>query len=52
MTGFSYQVQSKDSLSDATWANVGAAVGGDNTVHTVTDTTSVKGRFYRAAVSQ
>jgi hypothetical protein len=50
MTGFTYQVQSKDHLSDATWANVGTAFVGDNTVHTVNDSTSVNGRFYRAQV--
>ena len=52
MTDFTYQVQSKDHLSDATWANVGSAVVGDNTVRTVNDNTSVNGRFYRAAVTQ
>jgi hypothetical protein len=51
MTGFTYQVQSKDNLGNGTWANVGSAVVGDNTAHTVNDITSVSGRFYRAQVS-
>jgi len=51
-TGFSYQVQYKNDLSDPSWTNVGGPVAGNNTVLTVNDTTTQGQRFYRAQVSQ
>jgi hypothetical protein len=51
-TGFSYQVQYKNSLTDANWLNVGGVVTGNNTIQTVNDTSSGDSRFYRAQVSQ
>lgn len=51
-TGFSYQVQYKNSLADATWTNLGGVLSGNNTVKTVNDTTTENSRFYRAQVSQ
>lgn len=51
-SGFSYQVQSKNNLSDPTWTNVGSVVAGNNTVQTVNDTSAASSRFYRAVISQ
>ncbi len=51
-TGFSYQVQYKNDLSDPTWTNVGGAISGNNTVQTVNDSTAGGSRFYRAVISQ
>lgn len=51
-TGFSYQVQYKNNLTDPTWNNLGSVVTGNNTVQTVNDTTTQASRFYRAIISQ
>lgn len=51
-TGFSYQVQYKNNLSDPTWTNVGSVIAGNNTVQTVNDTSAGGSRFYRAVISQ
>ncbi len=40
-----------DSLSNLLWNNVGSAVPGDNTLHTVNDITGLSSRFYRAKVT-
>jgi hypothetical protein len=52
-TGYSYQVEYKNHLSDATWTNLGSLVTGDNTTHSVTDpalTSANATRFYRVQV--
>lgn len=51
-TGYSYQVQYKNKLTDAIWTNVGSVIVGNNTIQSVNDTTSEGSRFYRAQVSQ
>jgi hypothetical protein len=48
-TGFSYQIQYKNDLSDANWSNLGNAVAGDGTTKSVSDPTAGK-RFYRLQV--
>jgi hypothetical protein len=50
-TGYSYHVQYKNHLSDATWTALGTAVTGDGTLHSVIDTTSGASRFYRAQIT-
>jgi len=52
-TGYSYQVEYKNHLSDATWTNLGSLVTGDNATHSVTDpalTSANSTRFYRVQV--
>jgi len=51
-TGFSYQIQYKNKLTDATWTNLGSVIVGNNTIQSVNDTTSEDSRFYRAQISQ
>ena len=51
MTGYTYQVQYKNSLADPTWQPVGSPVTGDNTLHSVNDSSPGNSRFYRAQVS-
>ncbi|HXU78820.1 MAG TPA: hypothetical protein VN794_19745 [Methylomirabilota bacterium] len=48
-TGYSYQVQYKDDLSDAAW-KVLTVVAGDDAVKTVSDPTTGGKRFYRLQV--
>ncbi len=43
----SYQLQYKNTLTDATWTPVGAAVPGDGTVKSASDTIGGSMRFYR-----
>jgi len=43
----SYQLQYKHSLTDSSWSNLGSPVGGNDTLQTVTDSTSATNRFYR-----
>jgi hypothetical protein len=49
-TGFTYQVQYKNQLTDTTWTNLGSPVTGNGSVQSVTDTFSGTSRFYRAQV--
>ena len=47
-TGFSYQIQYKDNLTDPTWLPLGSPVTGDGTLKTTSDPTSGgQRRFYR-----
>jgi hypothetical protein len=48
-TGFTYTVQYKNNLTDATWATLGS-VSGDGTVKSLNDTMTQSSRFYRLAV--
>lgn len=50
--GFSYQLQYKNQLTDPSWTNLGGAITGNNSIPTVTDTTTQTSRFYRAIISQ
>jgi hypothetical protein len=50
-TGYSYQLFYKNTLADAIWTPVGAAISGDGTVHSVNDSTAGQtSRFYRVQV--
>jgi len=49
-TGFSYQVQYKTNLTDATWNPLGSAIPGNNAVHTVSDPIAGASRFYRVQI--
>ena len=51
-TGFSYQVQYKNKLTEANWTNVGSVIVGNNTIQSINDATSEDSRFYRAQISQ
>jgi len=48
-SGFNYQVQYKNDLTDAVWNPLGS-VAGDNTVKSITDPVMGNVRFYRAEV--
>ena len=43
----SYQLQYKNALTDPSWTNLGGRVGGNDTLETITDSTSADNRFYR-----
>ena len=49
-TGFGYQVQYKNDLSDAIWQNLGSLIPGDGTVKIVNDPVSAAKHFYRVQV--
>ncbi|MEJ0090945.1 MAG: hypothetical protein WDM80_14535 [Limisphaerales bacterium] len=49
-TGYSYQVQYKNSLADASWTSLGGAVSGNGAVQTVDDPTTIGSRFYRVQI--
>jgi hypothetical protein len=49
-SGSSYQVQYKNSLTDATWSDLGAAVAGNGTVQSVTDPAAGTQRVYRLQI--
>jgi hypothetical protein len=42
-----YQLQYKNALTDASWSDLGSPVGGNDTLQTITDSTSSSNRFYR-----
>ncbi len=50
-TGFTYQLQYKNSLTDPTWTPLAGPIPGDNTVHSLIDSAPGSSRFYRAQVS-
>ena len=50
-TGFSYQVQYKNYLTDSDWLALGGPIIGNNIAQTVGDLTSENSRFYRVLVS-
>jgi hypothetical protein len=43
----SYQLQYKNALTDPGWSNLGGPSGGNDTLQTINDSTSVTNRFYR-----
>jgi hypothetical protein len=43
----SYQLQYKNALTDPSWSNLGGLVGGNDTLQTISDSTSATNRFYR-----
>jgi hypothetical protein len=49
-TGFNYQVQFKNNLTDATWTSLGALVVGDGTIKSASDPASGSSRFYRVNI--
>jgi type VI protein secretion system component Hcp len=50
-TGYHYQVQYKNNLSDATWTSLGSPLTGNNTVQSVNDAISAGShRFYRLQI--
>lgn len=49
-TGYSYQVQYKNNLTDATWQNLGAALPGTGATRSAQDAASLSNRFYRVQV--
>lgn len=49
--GFSYQVEYKNHLTDATWSPLGSPVPGNGSLQSVKDPVAGSGRFYRAQVS-
>jgi hypothetical protein len=46
-TGFAYQVEYKNNLTDPNWTPLGNAVAGNGAVQSVTDSTPPTNRFYR-----
>ena len=42
-----YQLQYKNALTDSSWSNLGGLVGGNDTLQTISDSTSATNRFYR-----
>lgn len=50
-SGFNYQLQYKNNLTDANWTSMGSPISGDGNVHTVNDSTAGQAtRFYRVQV--
>ena len=43
----SYQLQYKNAVTDSGWSNLGGLVGGNDTLQTITDSSSATSRFYR-----
>lgn len=50
LTGFTYTVYWKNSLTDPTWTQLGSPVLGNGSIQSVTDSLSQTQRFYRLAV--
>jgi hypothetical protein len=48
-SGFTYQVQWKANLTDATWTSLGAPIAGDGTIKSVSDPIGTS-RFYRVSI--
>ncbi len=42
-----YQLQYKNAVTDPSWSNLGSPFGGNDTLETVTDSTTATNRFYR-----
>ncbi len=42
-----YQLQYKNALAVSGWSNLGSPIGGNDTLETITDSTSSTNRFYR-----
>ena len=49
-SGFLYQLQYKDSLTDPNWNNLGSALEGTGTIRSVSDPATASKRFYRLQV--
>ena len=49
-TGFSYQPQYKNSLTDATWTPLGSPITGNNAVQSKSDTIGSGARYYTVTV--
>jgi hypothetical protein len=49
-TGFSYQVEYKNNLTDVSWTPLGSLVVGDGTTKTVNDPVTGNGRFYHVKI--
>jgi hypothetical protein len=49
-SGFNYQVQYKNNLTDPSWTALGSPVVGDGTIKSVVDPTSGSSRFYRVQI--
>ena len=50
-SGFSYQLQYKNNLTDANWIPLGSSISGNNAVQSVADLVSGNSRFYRVQIS-
>ena len=50
-TGFSYQVEQKDSLTDASWTAAGSPISGDGANHTYSEAVNGGHRFYRVTIT-
>ena len=51
-SGFNYQVQYKDNLTDANWTLLGSSISGSNAVQSATDLAGGDSRFYRVQMSK
>jgi hypothetical protein len=49
-TGYSYQVQYKNNLTDAVWTPLGGAISGNGSVQSASDSGALFSRFYRVQV--
>ncbi len=49
-SGFSYQVQYKNHLTDANWTALGGSIAGDGSVKSAGDSTAPTSRFYRVQI--
>lgn len=50
VTGYTYQLQRKNNLTDANWTNLGSATSGTGSTIVLTDTHALPSRFYRVSV--
>lgn len=50
VTGYTYQLQRKNNLTDANWTNLGSATNGTGSTIVLTDTRALPNRFYRVSV--
>ena len=51
-TGWTYQVEYKNNLTDPSWTPLGSSLSGNNTVQMVSDTLSASHRFYTVLIHQ
>ncbi len=49
-SGYNYQVQYKNHLSDANWTSLGGSIAGDGSVKSASDSTAATSRFYRVQI--
>ncbi len=50
-TGYGYQLQYKNHITDTGWTSLGGSVSGNNSIQSITDSTVVSGqRYYRVEV--